>query len=53
MGVPIIYASLNGVHLLPPSDQAKAAVEAKMQVRLSAFVSFYADTGQMHELSHL
>lgn len=34
LGVPLIYASLNGVHLLPPSEKAQAAVQNKVEVRV-------------------
>jgi hypothetical protein len=33
-GTPIIWADLNGVHLLPPSDQAKLSMQAQVQVRI-------------------
>ena len=32
-GVPIINADLNGIHLLPPSDELKASSAAKVQAR--------------------
>lgn len=41
-GTPLISADLNGIHLLPPSDEVKTATSQQTQVRALTAASLHA-----------